>query len=138
MELKLTIRKDKTETIYKTDTRTISWRTFKKIVDVFDVKNLLSTLPAVLQGLGKLKSDEIKNTIENGELEELIPLLNMVTSICLNSIDKVNGILLECFAEYNLTDEDLDNADFDEIIDCVIKLVVNVGQVLGLIKKTKK
>lgn len=138
MELKLTIRKDKTETIYKTDTRTISWRTFKKIVDVFDVKNLLSTLPAVLQGLGKLKSDEIKNTIENGELEELIPLLNIVTSICLNSIDKVNGILLECFAEYNLTDEDLDNADFDEIIDCVIKLVVNVGQVLGLIKKTKK
>lgn len=138
MELKLTIRKDKTETIYKTDTRTISWRTFKKIVDVFDVKNLLSTLPAVLQGLGKLKSDEIKNTIENGELEELIPLLNMVTSICLNSIDKVNGILLECFAEYNLTDEDLDNADFDEIIDCVIKLVVNVGQVLGLIKKIKK
>lgn len=138
MELKLTIRKDKTETIYKTDTRTISWRTFKKIVDVFDVKNLLSTLPAVLQGLGKLKSDEIKNTIENGELEELIPLLNMVTSICLNSIDKVNSILLECFAEYNLTDEDLDNADFDEIIDCVIKLVVNVGQVLGLIKKTKK
>lgn len=138
MELKLTIRKDKTETIYKTDTRTISWRTFKKIVDIFDVKNLLSTLPAVLQGLGKLKSDEIKNTIENGELEELIPLLNIITSICLNSMDKVNSILLECFAEYNLTDEDLDNADFDEIIDCVIKLVVNVGQVLGLIKKTKK
>ena len=138
MELKLTIRKDKKETIYKTDTRTINWKTFTKIVDVFDVKNLLTALPEVLKGLGKLKSGQIKETVENGELEELIPTLNLITSICLNSMEKVTGILLECFSEYDLTEEDINNADFDEIIGCIIILITNVGQVLGLLKKTKK
>ena len=138
MEMKLTIRKDKTETVYKKDTRTITWKTFTKIVDVFDVKNLLSALPQVLQSLGKLKSGQIEETVKSGELEELIPLLNIITSICLNSMDKVTGILLEIFNEFDLTEEDINNCDFDEIITCLIVLITNVGQVLGLLKKAKK
>lgn len=138
MEMKLTIRKDKTETVYKKDTRTITWKTFTKIVDVFDVKNLLTALPQVLQSLGKLKSGQIEETVKSGELEELIPLLNVITSICLNSMDKVTGILLEIFNEFDLTEEDINNCDFDEIITCLIVLITNVGQVLGLLKKTKK
>ena len=138
MEMKLTIRKDKTETVYKKDTRTITWKTFTKIVDVFDVKNLLSALPQVLQSLGKLKSGQIEETVKSGELEELIPLLNVITSICLNSMDKVTGILLEIFSEFDLTEEDINNCDFDEIITCLIVLITNVGQVLGLLKKAKK
>lgn len=138
MEMRLTIRKDKTETIYKTDTRTIGWKTFKKIVDVFDVKNLLTQLPIILQSIGKVKDIDKIESLKDGEVEELLPILNIVTSICLNSMDKVNDILIECFSEYNLTEEDIDNCDFDEVITCVIILITNVGQVLGLIKKPTK
>ena len=53
-------------------------------------------------------------------------------------MDKVNDILIEVFKEYGLTEEDIDNADFNDVIDCVIKLITNVGTTLGLIKKAKK
>lgn len=138
MELKLTINKDKTETTYRVETRTINYKVLKMIVDVFDVKNLLTALPEVLRSLENISGDKFKKSIENGEIEELVPLLNVIVNICLNSIDKVNDILIEVFKEYGLTEEDIDNADFNDVIDCVIKLITNVGTTLGLIKKAKK
>lgn len=138
MELKLTINKDKTETTYRVETRTINYKVLKMIVDVFDVKNLLTALPEVLRSLENISGDKFKKSIENGEIEELVPLLNVIVNICLNSMDKVNDILIEVFKEYGLTEEDIDNADFNDVIDCVIKLITNVGTTLGLIKKAKK
>lgn len=138
MEMKLTIRKDKIETVYKTDTRTISWETFGKIVQVFDVKNLLASLPILLKNIDNIKSDNIKKSIKAGEIEEMMPILDIVVNICLNSMDKIVGILADCFKEYNLTEDEIKQCDFDEIIACVIKLIANVGEVLGLIKKAKK
>lgn len=138
MELKLTINKDKTETTYRVETRTINYKVLKMIVDVFDVKNLLTALPEVLRSLENISGDKFKKSIENGEIEELVPLLNVIVNICLNSMDKVNDILNEVFKEYGLTEEDIDNADFNDVIDCVIKLITNVGTTLGLIKKAKK
>ena len=138
MELKLTINKDKTETTYRVETRTINYKVLKMIVDVFDVKNLLTALPEVLRSLETISGDKFKKSIENGEIEELVPLLNVIVNICLNSMDKVNDILIEVFKEYGLTEEDIDNADFNDVIDCVIKLITNVGTTLGLIKKAKK
>lgn len=139
MEMKLTIRKDKVETVYKTDTRTISWKTFGNIVQVFDVKNLLTALPVVLKNLDNIKSDKIKESVKTGEIEEMMPILDVVVNICLNSMDKIVGILAECFEEYNLTEEEIAKCDFDEILTCVISLLINVGQILGLLiqKKTK-
>lgn len=138
MELKLTINKDKTETTYRVETRTINYKVLKMIVDVFDVKNLLTALPEVLRSLENISGDKFKKSIGNGEIEELVPLLNVIVNICLNSMDKVNDILIEVFKEYGLTEEDIDNADFNDVIDCVIKLITNVGTTLGLIKKAKK
>lgn len=138
MELKLTINKDKTETTYRVETRTINYKVLKMIVDVFDVKNLLTALPEVLRSLENISGDKFKKSIENGEIEELVPILNVIVNICLNSMDKVNDILIEVFKEYGLTEEDIDNADFNDVIDCVIKLITNVGTTLGLIKKAKK
>ena len=136
MEMKLTIRKDKIETVYKTDTRTISWETFGKIVQVFDVKYVLTSLPVLLKNIDNIKSDSIAKSIKSGEIEEMMPILDVLVNICLNSMDKTVGILADCFSEYDITEDEISKCDFDEIIVCVIKLIVNVGQVLGLIKKT--
>lgn len=138
MELKLTIRKDKTETVYKTDTRTINWNTFCKIVKIFDIKNLFEYLPQLLKNLNNIKSDNIKEDIKAGEIENIMPILNIVVNICMESMDKITDILADCFKQYDLTEEDIATCDFDEIIGCVIVLIMNVAQTLGLLKKTKQ
>lgn len=135
--MKLTVRKDKVETVYKTDSRTISWGLLCEIVKVFDVRNLFEQLPVLLKNISNIRSDKIEESVKTGEIDEMMPVLNIVVNICMNSMDKVVGILADCFKEYNLTEEEIASCDFDEILICIISLIKNVAQILGLLKKTK-
>lgn len=138
LELTLTIRKNNQETICNINTRTISWKVFKKIIKIFDVKNLISKLPVILSTFGNLKNVDKENLSD--EIDNILPILQSVTDIVLDNMEEVTDVLTDVFSYHNLTIDDIESCDFDEIINCCIKLIINAGQRLNLIKdhETKK
>lgn len=132
LDLKLTIRKNNSETICTISTRTISWKVFKKIIKIFDVKNLISKLPVILETFGKI--NKVKKENLASDVESILPILQEVTDIVIDNMDEVIDILVDVFSIHELSNEDIEGCDFDEIITCCISLITNAAQRLNLIK----